>query len=529
MVVQVPCSMSVAPSIQECVTNPDVAAAEGAGVGAPAEGEVTLRLRSRRGALKRALGTLAALGGGGAAEELRAEPNEVPADIDPGALLPKLARRITQGATPDELLIASTLGYRGYLEFHLAPELIDDSEIEERLLAYPRLTRTFADLYQTNQEYLVRRDMASVKVLRSIYSKRQLFERMVEFWTDHFHVDMNTNFGGYFKAVDDREVIRPNALGNFPAFLRAMTISPSMLSYLTNTLNSASHPNENLARELMELHTMGVNSGYTQNDVQEVARCFTGWTITPTNQPGTGGLFRFNAEEHDDNDKLVLGTLIPGGGGMQEGYTVLRILSEHPATARFIATKLCRWLLQEQPPRTVIDSVAAAYTRTGGDIKAMIRATLTPNALYAAPKKYKRPFHLVTSAMRLLGSQIGDTYFILSALSQAGHSPYEWSSPDGFPDRVSYWGSNFISRWNFCTALGENQLLDISTDPSTLFVDLTTADEVVDRINRDILCGEMNLTDWTLARDFLAVEPTSPSRRGATVGLAMSMQGFQWY
>lgn len=495
----------------------------------PAQSEVTLKLRSRRNMLRRMLFPVTTVVGGNVAGFAAAEPNEVPADIDPGALITKLVKRTTQGATPSEISLASSLGYYGYLEHQLAPELIDDSVLGAKLLAYPRLTMTFADLYQANEHYYVMRDLASVKVLRSIYSRRQLFERMVEFWTDHFNMDVNLAFGGYFKVVDDREVIRPNALGNFPDFLRAIVISPSMLAYLTNTLNSAGHPNENFAREMLELHTMGVGSGYTQNDVQEVARCFTGWTITPTNLPGTGGLFHFNAKDHDDNDKMVLGTLIPGGGGMQDVYTVVNILSEHPATARFIATKLCKWFLQEQPTASVIDSVAATYTRTRGDIKAMIRTILTPNALYAAAPKYKRPFHLVTSGFRLLESEISDTYFILFALEHAGHMPYQWGSPDGYPDRVTYWGGNHIARWNFCTALGENQLLGIQTDASRLFIGLTTADEVVNRISRDVFQGEMNLNDWTLARDFLAVDPLNPVRRGATVGLVMSMQGFQWY
>jgi uncharacterized protein (DUF1800 family) len=372
------------------------------------------------------------------------------------------------------------------------------------------------------------RDMATTKVLRSLYSRRQLFERVVEFWHDHFNTDMNSEFGGYFKVVDDRQVIRPNALGKFSDLLRAVIGSPGMLTYLTNTLNSAAHPNENLAREMMELHTMGVGSGYTQTDVQEVARCLTGWTTTPVALPG-GGLFRFSAADHDNGQKTVLGNVIPPGGGMQDVYTVLNILSHHPATARFIATKLCKWFLEEQPSASVIDSVAATYAQTDGDIKAMIRTVLKPNVLHAAAPKYKRPFHLLTSTIRLVGSQIDDFYPILAALESAGHRQFEWSAPDGFPDRVQYWGGNQLARWNFCTALCENRMPGVRTDASAFFAGLTTADQVVNRINLDMHQGEMSQNDWTLARDFLAAAPLNSARRAATVGLAMSLQSFHWY
>ncbi|MBC7771688.1 MAG: DUF1800 domain-containing protein [Pyrinomonadaceae bacterium] len=490
--------------------------------------EVTLTLRSRRSMLRNIFAPVATVAAVSAAKSAAAGPNEVPADIDPGSLIPKLVRRITQGATPDDVALASSFGYQGYLEYQLAHELIDDSLLEARLLPYTRLTMNFADLYFANGHYFVMRDMSYVRVLRALYSRRQLFERVVEFWHDHFNTDMNSEFGGYYKVVDDRQVMRPNAMGNFPDLLRSVITSPGMLAYLTNTHNFASHPNENLAREMMELHTLGYGSGYSQFDVQEVARCLTGWTVTPTHLPG-GGVVYFNAAEHDDYDKIVLGNLIPGGGGMQDLYTVLDILSDHPATARFIATKLCKWFLQEQPLSSVIDAVAATYTRTRGDIKSMIRTILAPNVLYAAAPKYKRPFHLITSAIRLLDSQIDDNYFILSALENTGHRQYEWSSPDGFPDRAQFWGGNQIARWNFCTSLCENRIMGVRTNASRFFSDLTSPEDVVNRINSDMLQGEMSQNDWNLARDFLALDPLSPTRRAATVGLVMTMQSFHWY
>ncbi|MFY7895049.1 MAG: DUF1800 family protein, partial [Phycisphaerales bacterium] len=174
-----------------------------------------------------------------------------------------------------------------------------------------------------------------------------------------------------------------------------------MLYYLNNDVSTAANPNENYARELMELHTLGVDGGYTQTDVQQVALCLTGWTIWRGSSTGAlAGTFRYDNTNHNQTAKNVLGTPIPANGGQQDGVTVLNLLINHPSTARYIATKMCRHFLGYEVARSIIDQVAATYTSTGGDIKAMLRVVLKPEHVAAATPKMKRPFHMFAASLR---------------------------------------------------------------------------------------------------------------------------------
>ncbi len=310
-----------------------------------------------------------------------------------------LVNRITFGSTAEELALAESLGYEGYLEHHLDYTAIDDSALDARLAAYPTLTMEPWELVPVPAGE-ARNALIEACVLRSVFSKRQLFERMVEFWTDHFNIDIRNGNDQWLKTVDDREVVRAHALGSFPEMLSASAHSPAMLVYLDNNTNLAGNPNENYARELMELHTMGVDGGFTQRTVEEVARCFTGWTTygKSTNPESLAWSFRYRANRHDDNAKVLLGQRIRAGGGINDGLTVLDILATHPSTARFIARKLSSWFWGYDPPDGLVDSVASTYTVTGGDIKAMLRTLFMSGDAMTAPPKYKRPLHLVASA-----------------------------------------------------------------------------------------------------------------------------------
>jgi hypothetical protein len=373
---------------------------------------------SRRMLLRRAgvgVGSTAAAfwGGWGGVRGARATPPDVSADVDPGSLLSKLVRRITMGTSPAEMALANQFGYSGYLEYHLNYTAIDDSALQARLAPLTTLTMPYPQLILLPNGQVIS-ELIEAVILRAVYSSRQLFERMVEFWTDHFNIDINKEADNYLKTIDDRDVIRQFALGTFPQLLDASAHSPAMLYYLDNTTSVAGNPNENYARELMELHTLGVDGGYTQTDVQEVARCFTGWTWFGRNGQPNAGTFRYNSSVHDNGQKIVLGHVIAAGGGMQDALTVLNILTNHPSCAAFIAKKLCRHLLADNVTQSVIDSVAAAYTQSGGDIKTMIRAALAPNVLHDAAPKYKRPFHHFMSAMRGLPTSIANTSGIRS-------------------------------------------------------------------------------------------------------------------
>ena len=237
-------------------------------------------------------------------------------------------------------------------------------------------------------------ELAQAKVLRAIYSERQLQEVMADFWFNHFNVFAPKGADKWLVTSYERDVIRPYALGRFRDLLGATAKHPAMLFYLDNWMSSKeggptgmpARPdaqgnrrrptglNENYARELMELHTLGVDGGYTQKDVTEVARALTGWSLE---RPERGGAFAYRPQMHDDGEKVVLGTRIPAGGGVRDGEMVLDMLARHPSTARFIATKLARRFVSDTPPPALVDRAARVLRETEGDIRAVVRTIIT--------------------------------------------------------------------------------------------------------------------------------------------------------
>ena len=470
---------------------------------------------------------IAAASGSAGLVGARARASEVSADVDPGALVTKLVRRLTMGLTPAELTLAYQLGYDGYLEYHLNHTAIDDSALQPRLAPLATLGLTYSQLVNYPASQVIN-ELIEAAIVRAVYSRRQFYERMVEFWTDHFNIDINNNNNRYSKTVDDREVIRPNALGSFPALLSASAHSPAMLYYLDNQVSIAGNPNENYARELLELHTLGVDGGYTQDDVEAVARCFTGWGINNV-QGAFLGTFLYSNNRHDQGQKTVLGNIIPENGGMQDGLTVLSILADHPNTARFVSKKLCRWLLGENTPTSIVTDVAATYTATAGDIKAMIRTALRPNNLSDAAPRYKRPFHHFVSVLRTCNANITSTTRVRNDLSNAGHRPFTWPTPDGYPDSTSHWIGLITPRWNFAANAPDARLTGVSVDVPAFFSGATTAAQMAERLNQSVFAGEMDPFDKQRITDFLLPDPPSSQRQREAIGLAMSSPDFQWY
>jgi uncharacterized protein (DUF1800 family) len=454
---------------------------------------------------------------------------EVSADVDASSLLIKLIRRITNGVSAVEVAAATQRGYAGYLEYHLDPAAINDAVLEAMLAGYPSLSMTYPQLLALENSNLVANEMIEASLLRACLSRRQLYERMVEFWLDHFHISIAEY--QELRTMDERTVIRPNALATFPALLGATARSAAMLNWLDNHQNTALNPNENYGRELMELHTLGVNGGYTQQDVKEVSRCFTGWGFYYDWEGASAGTFRYRNSQHDQGQKVVLGNIIPANGGMQDGVTVLSILSEHPSTAGFIAKKLCRWLLGESTPAGVINAVKSTYQATGGDIKAMIRTALKPEHLYDAEPRYKRPRHLAASAVRGLSAGMIVTLAsgIRTHLARAGHDPFFWPAPDGYPDTFQHWGGLMLPRWNFAASMAVDGVNGLALNLSALFAGLTTADQIADALNTALFAGEMPSEERNRLRDFLAPGPTNTSRQRDAIGLAVSSPSFQWY
>jgi hypothetical protein len=378
-----------------------------------------------------------------------------------------LVNRITFGMSPADLARAREIGGPAFVDEQLFPEQIDDSALDAELAGrFSTLQMDIGSLLALDRQ-LVANELVHATLLRAFYSRRQLFELVADFWSNHFNIYHYGKECEWFKTPDDRDVVRRFALGSFGDLLMASAKSPAMLLYLDNAASTKAGPNENYARELMELHTLGVGAGYTQQDVQEVARSFTGWTIYP-NGP-LRGQFRFDPSRHDDRARLVLGNSLPAGLGIGHGERVLEILAAHPATATHLATKLCTRFVADSPPASVVAAAAQTFTASGGDLRAVVRTILTSSEFAAAAdQKLRRPFELMAAAVRALDAVVGTRGLrtLTGSLSLLGQLPFNWSPPNGYPDASGAWASTggMLSRWNFGIALGGNGLRGVRAD-----------------------------------------------------------------
>jgi uncharacterized protein (DUF1800 family) len=340
-------------------------------------------------------------------------------------------------------------------------------------------------------------DLQASRVARASLSERQLDEVMTDFWLNHFNVYIQK--GGpepYLIADFENNAIRPNALGHFRTLLEAVAKSPAMLFYLDNWQSQADSTrphlsggnnqqrarryatqqpaqvanrrrgglNENYGRELLELHTLGVDGGYTQTDVINVARALTGWTIK---QPQQGGDFQFMAQLHDAGNKVVLGHKLAANRGIEDGEDVLDIVSRHPATAHYIAFKLARHFVSDVPPAGLVDRAAATFTRTNGDIREVVRTIVTSPEFFsgtAYQSKVKSPFEVVTSALRALGAQPDNTPRTAQFVAALGQPIYGHQAPNGWPDTGDQWMNTgaILNRINFGIAVAANRVPGVS-------------------------------------------------------------------
>lgn len=373
-----------------------------------------------------------------------------------------------------------------------ASELLNDypprnaQQLAARLRADSMLTR--ADSIELRQQARQNRefvnDLLGAKVARAVVSERQLAEVMTDFWENHFNVFIGKQQLRYYLPEYSERVIRPRALGKFRDLLGAVAKSPAMLIYLDNaqsvadsgqpTLGADGRPrgrlrqaainrriqrldsaqratieqlqqrrprglNENYARELLELHTLGVDGGYTQQDVIEVARALTGWSV---NQPRQGEGFVFRAQAHDAGPKVVLGHRLREGRGIEDGEEVLDIVSRHPSTAMFISRKLAVRFVSDEPPDDLVERAAAVFTRTNGDIREVVKLIVTSREFYARRAyraKVKSPFEVTVSALRALGAQADTTPFTAGLVSRLGQQLYGHQAPNGWPETGAAW------------------------------------------------------------------------------------------
>ncbi len=437
----------------------------------------------------------------------------------------RLLRRATLGITKEELTRAKALGFSKYLEEQLRPSTIDDREVAAFVATnYPTLKMTPEELYGADQGK-VSTELQESTIYRAAFSKRQLYERMVEFWSDHFNIDREKV--GYLKTTDDRDVIRKHALGKFPTLLKASAHSAAMMRYLDQTDSRRGNINENYAREIMELHSVGVDGGYTQQDVNELARVLTGWTVSGR------GIFTYDAQIHDFGPKSVLGKTVPatavgkGLAGKNEADAIIDALALHPKTAHYIAIKMTKFLLQYDPTDAMVAAVEAEFTKTKGDIPSMIRVILTEQNLMGAPVKYKRPFHWAVSSVRALGPSVTSVSVVRGLVDNMGQSLFAWDTPDGYPDKMEFWSGLVLARWNAANSIAGQTAATFNFNV-TPFVG-TTAETGADLIVERLFGGEVPESFRTRLADFLRPAPTNTARVREAVGLALSSSQFQWY
>lgn len=522
----------------------------------------------------------------------------VPADLantDPAILA---LNRMTFGPRPGDVDRVRAMGVDAFIEEQLAPESIDDARVDLMLQALPSLAMEIADLgkyyavpfirnkvrkgdkkqvasalsgimdliEQTDPNGMAKAgemqmdevrgrmqalvELIQATVLRHVYSERQLFEVMVDFWSNHFNINAMKDDCRYLKTWDDRTVIRKHALGKFRDLLFASARSPAMLVYLDNRSNVKGMPQENYAREVMELHTLGVESGFTQMDVQEVARAFTGWSVITANQTLSEmdydriGVFQFRKRFHDNGAKQVLGIPLPAGGGERDGERVLEILAAHPKTAEHISFKLVRRFVDDNPPPALVARAAQTFARTDGDIRAVLDTILHSDEFSGSfGKKLKRPLEFVASSLRVLNADLADVELkhvtlrgtnkqpgepVASSLRTLGQVPFLWPSPNGYPDVSSAWvnSSNLVTRWNFTLSLTTNRLLEfqVALDSKSAALD---PEELVNEWSDLVLSRALPEADRVKLVEFVRGDD-SDTRLENLVALLISSPHFQY-
>ena len=419
-----------------------------------------------------------------------------------------------------------------------------------------------------NPEQVVVDELTQARLLRAIYSDRQLDEVMTDFWFNHFNVFVNKGADRFLLTSYERDVIRPRVLGKFEDLLVATAQSPAMLFYLDNWLSvgpdsdvalgigpnardrfgrlirppkgkpkQASGLNENYGRELMELHTLSVNGGYTQKDVTELAKVFTGWTIE---QPNKGGGFKFEPRMHEPGDKNVLGHRIKENGE-KEGLEMLHLLAHDPRTAHFISQKLAMRFVSDNPPASLVDRMTQTFLKKDGDIREVLR-TMFKSPEFWSPETYrakvKTPLEFVVSAARASGAQVDDPRPLIGALNNMGMMPYSMMPPTGYSMKAETWvnSSALLGRMNFALGLASGRLHGITVDALPLAPGSADAPQALVQLEGSLLGGDVSRqTHETISRQL--EDPKISERRlddparspnvGAIAGLILGSPEFQ--
>jgi uncharacterized protein (DUF1800 family) len=455
-------------------------------------------------------------------------------------MLRAIVERCTFGFTLTEWALAKALGPSGYVEYHLAADMIDDSALSAKLQGLPSLGWSPQEtLAHTTTNHPVQ-ELKHAAILRAVYSKRQLFERVVEFFTDHFNIYIKDGSVRMLKPTDDRDVIRKHAFGKFSELLRASMRSAAMLMFLDNDQNTKEGPNENYARELMELHTLGVDGGYTETDVKEAARCLTGWSFWPLGS-GAFGVFTFNAAAHDQGAKQVLGQSFPANQGIADGDQLAQLLLSHPATPRFVGGKLARHLLRYEPSSELVERIVETWQQTDGDIKSIVRIILAEKTLLQeAPwthRKLRRPFAFAAWLLRVTHAEIPQPASLMTPgpltqeLRILGQEPYDWPMPNGYPDSVAAWGTGLYGRWSFASRLLDGSLAGASVDANAIVADLAGTGILAPGVAISEMLSGGRMTDKECRiLDSYASSAVAPRRKDIAewIALAASCESMQY-
>jgi len=510
----------------------------------------------------------------------------VPAALGAQGLTPRdsalhALNRLAYGPRPGEVDRVARVGVIRWIEQQLAFERVPDGRLAQRErdfklldLGREELAQRYGDALRQRRE--MQREMAQsgdttrprgagpmrefrelggelqqLAVVRATLSERQLREVMVDFWANHFNVFVGKGADRFLTPSYIEETIRPNALGRFEDLLIATAKSPAMLFYLDNAQSVApgSSPpflanrprqntgqgvraprgiNENYARELLELHTLGVDGGYTQQDVIAVARIFTGWSI---DRPQRGAGFAFHEWAHDHGEKQVLGVSIKEGG-MDEGIRLLKLLANEHATMHHVSRKLCARFVSDDPPDGCVDAAVDAWHRTNGDIRAVLRAIFTspdfwaPQALRA---KVKTPLEFVVSAVRAAGAEPDSTLRLAQVVARLGQPLYLQPAPTGYPETQAQWVNSgaLLGRMNAAVALAAGRLPGASVDLDEVVPATENYEALVDAVNARILAGTMSPHTRSVILEQLADVKDPMQARTLAIGLALGGPEFQ--
>jgi uncharacterized protein (DUF1800 family) len=494
--------------------------------------------------------------------------------IDDPGLRPVLARYDLLRSSPDDLL-------RTYLEVQRARRFDRkaagaDSMMspEERIRSLPPEAREFR---------MLGAQLPQLVVVRAAESERQLGEVMADFWANHLNIFVGKNLDRVLLPAYIEETIRPRALGSFEGLLVATAKSPAMLVYLDNAQSIAPGSrqpafdrfegrrgqivqrgrlgrrgmpggfqpmpmipridslrrqadqrrptgiNENYARELMELHSLGVDGGYSQKDVTEVARILTGWSVA---RPAQGTGFIFNNWAHDRGGKTVLGVDFPAGHGEDEGVRLLKLLAQHPSTMHFVSGKLCARFVNDTPPDGCVDDAVMAWKKSGGKIPEVLRAIFHSPDFWAPANvgsKVKTPLEFVVSAVRALGAEPDSTPRLALAVARLGQPLYQHVAPSGYPEVQEDWVNSgaLLSRMNFAVQLAADRLPGVSVRLDQVLPTVQDHAALVDSVDQLILGGKMTARTRKVILDQLAGVDDPVQARALAVGLALGGPEFQ--